>query len=68
MERIGRRFRGFEEAREAELAEELALSPDERRAIARALRERHYGRDCVDVRASGFARRFRRGDGPSEDP
>lgn len=58
MERIGRLFRSFDEARRAELLEELALSPEERQAIARALRERHFGTDCPDVRASGEARKF----------
>lgn len=53
-------FRSFEEARAAELAEEAALSPEQRQAIARALRERHFGTDCVDIRASGEARKFRR--------
>jgi hypothetical protein len=53
-------FKSFAEAREAELAEEAALTPEERQAIARALRERHFGRDCVDVRASGVAHKVRR--------
>jgi hypothetical protein len=53
-------YRSFEEARAAELAEEAALSPEERQAIARALRLRHFGADCVDVRASGEARLLRR--------
>ena len=60
MERIGRVFHGFEAARRAELAEELALSPEDRQAIARSLRERHFGTGCPDVRASGEARRLTR--------
>lgn len=60
MERVGRKFRSFEEARQAELAADLALTPEERQAIARVLRERYFGTDRPDVRASGEAHRRKR--------
>jgi hypothetical protein len=50
MERIGHIARGFDEARRWEIEQYRAMSPDERRAVAKALRDRFYGTDCPDVR------------------
>jgi hypothetical protein len=60
MERTARRFRTHEEAAEADLLELLALTPEARQEISRALRERWFGSDCVDIKRSGEARLVRR--------
>ena len=59
MERVGHKARGFEAAVRWELAQERATTPDERRALAKELRERVYGRSCPDVRdaVAGLRRR-----------
>lgn len=62
MERIANKARGFAQARAWELEQERATSPDERRRIAKALRDRVYGTDCPDVRDAfaGLRRRRKR--------
>lgn len=50
MERIGHRARSFKEAESWELQQYAQMSPDERRRVAKVLRDRYYGRDCPDVR------------------
>jgi hypothetical protein len=52
VERVAKKSRGFEQARRWELAQYRSMSPDERRAIAKALRDRAFGRDRPDVRES----------------
>ena len=62
MERIGHLAHGFDEARQWELEEMRRMTPDERRKVAKALRDRYYGTDCPDVRDvwAGLRRRRRR--------
>lgn len=59
MRRIGHKSRSHEEARAWELEQEAKLTPDELRRIAKALRDRVYGRHCPDVRdaVAGLRRR-----------
>jgi predicted Fe-S protein YdhL (DUF1289 family) len=40
MERVANKARGFDAAREWDVAQYAAMTPDERRAVAKALRER----------------------------
>ncbi len=56
MERVANKARGFEDARRWEIAQYRRMSPDERRAVARALRDRVYGPDRPDVREAERAR------------
>ena len=42
--------RGFEDADRWDRHQNRSMTPDERRACARALRERVYGTDCPDIR------------------
>jgi hypothetical protein len=60
MERVANKARGFEAAREWELAQDRAMTPDERRRVAKALRDRVYGTDCPDVRDAVAGLRKRR--------
>jgi len=61
VERVANKARGFEAARAWEIAQYASMTPDERRAVARALRDRVYGKGCPDVRdAFAGARRRRR--------
>lgn len=62
VERIGHKARGFAQAREWEIEQLRAMTPDERRRVAKALRDRVYGTSCPDVRdAVAGLRRRRRG-------
>jgi len=45
----------FEEARAWEIEQEIRLTPAERQAIARALRERAFGTNVPDVRDAPIA-------------
>jgi hypothetical protein len=60
VERIAHKARGFAAAHEWELEQERALTPDERRRIAKALRDRVYGINCPDVRDAVAGLRKRR--------
>jgi len=50
MRREATESRSFEEADRRDQAQQLAMPPDERLAIARSLRERFFGTDVPDVR------------------
>jgi len=45
----------FEEARAWEIEQEIRLTPAERQAIAKALRDRFYGAESPDVRDAPIA-------------
>jgi hypothetical protein len=61
LERVAHKAHGFDEARDWDVAQALAMGPDERRRVAKALRDRVYGKDCPDVRdAVAGLRRVRR--------
>lgn len=62
MERIANVARGFAEAERWERQQDHAMTPDERRRVAKALRDRVYGTHCPDVRdaVAGLKRRRRR--------
>jgi predicted Fe-S protein YdhL (DUF1289 family) len=59
MERIGHKARGFDEAHRWEIEQYRAMTPDERRRVAKALRDRVFGSQCPDVRdaVAGLRRR-----------
>lgn len=50
VEREANKSRSFEDAERWNCAQMWAMQPEERLAIATALRERVYGSDCPDVR------------------
>ena len=50
MERVFRRFESFEQQEKQQIADFVSLTPEQRQEIAKALRERYYGRHTVDVR------------------
>jgi hypothetical protein len=62
MERVANKARGFADAFAWEIEQYARLTPDESRAIARALRERVYGKSCPDVRdaVAGLRRKRRK--------
>ncbi|MBW2254426.1 MAG: hypothetical protein JRI25_07495 [Deltaproteobacteria bacterium] len=62
MERIFHIARSFEEADRWDRQQQHAMTADERRALLKHLKERVFGNEQVDVRASGEARRFLQGD------
>ncbi|MCU0237742.1 MAG: hypothetical protein MUC72_11785 [Acidobacteria bacterium] len=41
---------GFQQAREWEILQEIAMTPGQRQRAAKALKERFFGRDAPDVR------------------
>jgi hypothetical protein len=51
VERIAKKSASFDEAREWELEQYRAMSVEERRRVARALRVRHFGDQRPDVRS-----------------
>lgn len=51
MERIVHKSMSFEEAKEWDIEQALLMSPDERLAAAKVLRDRFYSPDSPDVRA-----------------
>lgn len=59
MERVANKARGFDAAREWDVAQNADMTPDERRRVAKALRDRYYGKDPPDVRdaVAGVRRR-----------
>lgn len=50
MERIAHLAKSFEQAAAWDEAQQRAMTPDERLAVAKVLRDRAYGTDCPDVR------------------
>jgi len=51
MERIVHKSTSFEEAQEWDIQQALEMSPEERLAAAKVLRDRFYSTDSPDVRA-----------------
>lgn len=52
MEREAHKSTSFEEADRWDKQQQWAMTPDERLAIAKELRDRYFGKDCPDVRAA----------------
>jgi len=50
MERIVNIAKNYSEAEDWDIAQQLAMTPEERQAVARELRIRYYGETCKDVR------------------
>ena len=50
VERVVHVVWSFEEARAVDIAQQVAMTPEERRRVARELKERVYGTRCPDVR------------------
>ena len=50
MERVFKKFSGFEEAEQHDIQYYIHLSADQRQAIARVLKKRAYGNDVPDIR------------------
>jgi len=50
MGRIIHVSRGFQQAREWEILQELSMTPGQRQRVAKALKERFYGKKAPDVR------------------
>lgn len=44
--------KGFHEAREWEIFQELSMTPAQRQRAAKTLKERYYGKNSPDVRAA----------------
>lgn len=61
MERVAHKARGFEEAEAWDIAQQRAMTPDERRRVAKVLRDRAYGARNPDVRDAVAGLRRRRG-------
>lgn len=56
MEREANKARSFAEAEQWDRQQQWAMTPDERHAIAKELRDRFYGVDAPDVRESERAK------------
>ncbi len=56
VKRVANKARGFDEARKWDLEQYRRMTPDERRAVAKALRDRVYGRNRPDVREAERAK------------
>ena len=52
MKRIYHKAKNFKEAEEWDINQHLSMTPEERQAVAKALRKRVYGRKTIDVRES----------------
>ena len=52
MERIVHKARGFQQAEEWDVEQQVRMTPDERQLAARELKERVYGAHAPDVRES----------------
>lgn len=50
MDRVAHKSHSFAEAAEWDIRQQLEMTPEERQAVARALRERVYGPASPDVR------------------
>lgn len=76
MEREANKAHSFAEAEQWDRQQQWAMTPDERHAIAKELRDRFYGADAPDVRESerskwnrtGGAAAGQAGGGASEGP
>jgi hypothetical protein len=52
MERIVVKLNSFKEAEEADILQQLSLTPEERQSIAKTLKIRVYGENPPDIRDS----------------
>ncbi|MCJ7812710.1 hypothetical protein MUP95_05235 [bacterium] len=52
MERVAQKFKNFKEAEAWEIEYHISMKPEERFAIADALKKKVYGDQIPDVRAS----------------
>jgi hypothetical protein len=52
LRRIVNVAQGFREAREWEIFQEITMTPAQRQRVAKALKERFYGKNPPDVRAA----------------
>ena len=50
MKKIFNKAKDFREAEQWDIVQQVRMAPDERQAIAAALRERVFGKDSPDVR------------------
>ncbi|MHA1370721.1 MAG: hypothetical protein ACTSRA_13555 [Promethearchaeota archaeon] len=50
MEKIVKKFKSFQEAEKWEIQQQIRMTPSQRQAIAKELRERFYGKNNPDVR------------------
>jgi hypothetical protein len=61
MKRIVNKAKNHKEAGKWDLKQQLEMTSDQRLEVAKALRERFFGKDTVDVRKSrAFSKRPRR--------
>jgi len=52
MERIIVKLKSFKEAEEADILQQLSLTPEERQSIAKTLKLKVYGENPPDIRES----------------
>ena len=50
MEKIAQKFRSFQEAEEWDIFQQIRMTPSQRQAIAKKLRDRFFGKNNPDVR------------------
>jgi hypothetical protein len=50
MKRVVRKFKSFSEAERFEIQEQISMTPEQRQAVAQALKARVFGRTAPDVR------------------
>jgi len=50
MEKIAKKFRSFQEAEEWDILQQIRMTPSQRQAIAKKLRERFYVKNNPDIR------------------
>jgi hypothetical protein len=56
MERVVHKAKNFEHARRWDVAQQLAMTPEERQAVARELKRRAFGGENPDVREAERAK------------
>jgi hypothetical protein len=56
VERVVHVSHSFEDARSWDIEQHRSMTPEQRQRAARLLKERVYGRDALDVRASERAK------------
>jgi lipase chaperone LimK len=52
MEPLVHKSKNFQEAEEYDIRQHTQMSPSDRQAVVKKLRERYFGRNTSDVRAS----------------
>ena len=60
MERVVHLAKGFKDADEWDIRQQVSMTPEQRLRAAKELRDRFYPADAKDIRASGVSRRFGR--------